>query len=312
MNRKYDIHPDFARFPVLTFKFNALLLWFINTLTGLMCFFTWRSLKLAIDTHHIARPDGSRLKIVTMTPHGLAKPAPALLYYHGGGFAITYSTLHLNNCARYANEAGCIVVFVEYRLAPKYPFPAGFDDSYLALEWVVRQAASLGIDSSRIAVGGDSAGGALAAGVAQKARDERLVALCAQLLIYPVLDNTCATTSATDFVDVPLWNAISNRRMWEMYLSRYPKGETPAYAAPGHGQLRNLPLSYVETAEFDPLRDEGMNHARDLQAAGVDVIVNATKQTVHGYDGMARSAISKSAIASRINFLLQAFSQHGA
>jgi acetyl esterase len=306
MNRKYDIHPDFARFPVLTFKFNALLLWFINTLTRIMCFFAWRSLKLVVDQHHIARTDGSRLKVATLTPHGLAKPAPVLIYYHGGGFAITYSTLHINNCARYAIEAGCIVVFVEYRLAPKYPFPGGFDDCYAALEWVVQQADSLGIDASRIAVGGDSAGGALAAGVAQKARDQTLVNLRAQLLIYPVLDNTCSTRTATEFVDVPLWNAISNRRMWEMYLSRYPKGETPPYAAPGHGRLIDLPLSYVETAEFDPLRDEGMNHVSALQQAGVEVIVNATRQTVHGYDGMAKSELSRHSMLLRIAFLKNA------
>ncbi len=307
MQTKYDIHPDFARFPVLTFKFNALLLWFINTLTKIMCFFAWRSLKLVVDNHHIARADGSRLKVATMTPHGLAKPAPALIYYHGGGFAITYATLHLHNCARYANEAGCIVVFVDYRLMPRYPFPGGFDDCYAALEWVVRQADSLGIDASRIAVGGDSAGGALAAGVAQKARDKQLVNLCAQFLIYPVLDNSCSTPSATDFVDVPLWNAVSNRHMWEVYLSSYPKSEAPAYAAPGHGQLHNLPLSYVETAEFDPLRDEGMNHASALQRAGVEVIVNATRQTVHGYDGMAKSEISRRSMLQRISFLKKAF-----
>lgn len=307
MAEKYDIHPDFARLPVMTFRFNALLLWFINLVTRVMCFFTWRSLKLVVNNHVIARADGSGLKVATMTPHGLAKPAPALIYYHGGGFAITYAPLHLQNCARYANEASCIVVFVDYRLMPRYPFPGGFDDCYAALEWVVRQATSLGIDSNRIAVGGDSAGGALAAGVAQKARDQQLINLCAQFLVYPVLDNSCSTPSATDFIDVPLWNAVSNRYMWEVYLSRYPNNEVPAYAAPGHGQLHNLPLSYVETAEFDPLRDEGMNHASALQQSGVEVIVNPTRQTVHGYDGIAKSQISMGSMLERISFLKKAF-----
>lgn len=311
MNKKYDIHPDFARFPVTTFKFGALLLWLINALLKLHCFFVRRSLNLAIDDHPISRVDGSHLKVFTMTPHGLAKPAPALVYYHGGGFGISYASVHLQNCARYANEAGCIVVFVDYRLAPKYPFPGGFDDCYIALDWVVRQAGSLGIDASRIAVGGDSAGGALAAGVAQKARDERLVDLCAQFLIYPVLDHTCSTPSATDFVDVPLWNAASNRYMWKMYLSRYPSGEAPPYAAPGHGQLKDLPLSYVETAEFDPLRDEGRNHANDLRLQGVEVILNETKQTVHGYDGMAKSELAKGAMLERMAFLKNAFTVGG-
>jgi acetyl esterase len=307
MNKKYDIHPDFARFPVLTLKFSTLLLWLINSLTKMQRFFARRSLNLVVENHFIARADGSRLKVATMTPHGLAKPAPVLVYYHGGAFAMTYASLHLQNCARYANEACCIVVFVAYRLAPKYPFPDGFDDCYAALQWVVRQVDSLGIDASRIAVGGDSAGGALAAGVAQKARDQNLVKLCAQLLIYPVLDNSCSTHSATDFVDVPLWNAISNRRMWEMYLSRYRDGETPPYAAPGRGSLQNLPLSFVETAEYDPLRDEGRHYASALQAQGVEVLVNDTQRTIHGYDGNAKSDIAKRSMRQRIAFLNRAF-----
>ncbi|MEZ5502035.1 MAG: alpha/beta hydrolase [Halioglobus sp.] len=307
MDKKYDIHPDFARFPVMTFKFGAVLLWLFNTVSRILCFFARRSLDLTLENHFIARPDGTRLKVIAMTPQGLVNPAPALVYYHGGGFALTYASLHLQNCARYAREAGCVVFFVEYRLMPRHPFPGGFDDCYSALQWVVRQADALGIDSARIAVGGDSAGGALAAGVAQKARDAQLVALCAQLLVYPVLDNRCATPSATDFVDVPLWNAISNRHMWKMYLARYPAGETPPYAAPGHGHLQNLPLSYVETAEFDPLRDEGLNYASALQAQGVDVTLNATRQTVHGYDGMAKSEIARKSMLQRIDFLKRAF-----
>ena len=307
MNKKYDIHPDFAKFPVVTLTFNVILLWLINTAMKLQCFFVRRSLKLTVDYHLITRTDGSHLKVFTLKPHGLAKPAPALVYYHGGGFGITYASLHLKSCERYANETGCIVIFVPYRLAPKHPFPGGFDDCYASLEWVITKAGSLGIDANRIAVGGDSAGGALAAGVAQKSRDEKLIKLCAQLLIYPVLDNTCSTPSATEFVDVPVWNARSNRHMWDMYLSRYRETAIPAYAAPGHGQLHHLPMTYVETAEFDPLRDEGLSYIAALQQQGIEVFINETKQTVHGYDAMAKSEISKRSMLARIAFLNQAF-----
>ena len=310
MNKKYDIHPDFAKFPVVTLTFKAALLWLINTAMRAHCFFVRRSLKLRVDDHRITRVDGSQLKVFTIAPHHPATrvPAPALIYYHGGGFGITYANLHLKSCERYANETGCILVFVPYRLAPKHPFPAGFDDCYASLEWVATNAESLGIDANRIAVGGDSAGGALAAGVAQKSRDEKLVKLCAQLLIYPVLDNTCSTPSATEFVDVPVWNARSNRHMWDMYLSRYKDGTTPAYAAPGHGELHHLPMTYVETAEFDPLRDEGLSYVAALQRQGIDVTINETKQTVHGYDAMESSEISKHSMLARITFLNQAFS----
>jgi acetyl esterase/lipase len=311
MSKKYNIHPDFEKFPVLNLKFSPLIIGLINLFMRIQRFFAKRSFNLIIDKHHISHADGHNVKVITMTPHGLEKPAPALIYYHGGGFAMTYASLHLESCERYANEAGCIVVFVEYRLAPKQPFPSGFDDCYSALDWAIRQADGLGIDTSRIAVGGDSAGGALAAGVAQKARDEKLIELCAQLLIYPVLDSRCSTPSATDFVDVPLWNAISNQRMWDMYLSHYPKGQLPDYAAPGQGQLQQSPPSYIETAEFDPLRDEGLELASALQQQGSEVVVNETKGTIHGYDGNANSDIAKQSLHSRIRFLQQAFSSNG-
>jgi len=306
MSDNYDIHPDFARFPVITFKFHRLTLWLINRLTGLQCAWVRRRLQLDVTEHLLPRSDGSRLKVLAMRPDNLPAPAPALVYYHGGAFAITYASLHLKNCERYAREAGCCVIFVDYRLAPQHPFPAGFDDCYRALEWVVNAAGQLGIDPDRIAVGGDSAGGALAAGVAQKARDQNLVTLRGQMLVYPVLDHTCSTDSATQFVDVPLWNAISNRNMWRMYLSATPGSGPPPYAAPGHGQLHNLPACYVETAEFDPLRDEGLRYVEHLKRAGVEVQVHSTQRTVHGYDAVARNDIARQSLLARIHFLREA------
>ena len=183
----------------------------------------------------------------------------------------------------------------------------GFDDCYAALNWVVENAARLGVDRTRIAVGGDSAGGALAAGVAQKCRDEQLTRLCGQLLIYPVLDHRCSTKSATDFVDVPVWNAISNRRMWAMYLKRVTAVDLPAYAAPGLGDANGLPRTYIETAEFDPLRDEGLNYAKRLAACGNSPTLNETCGTIHGYDAIAKNEIAIASMQKRIVFLKSAF-----
>ena len=309
MSQQYDIHPDFRKFPRITIGFSAPAMFLVNLLMRLQCFFAVRKLSLKVDNYRHQRTDGTHLDILTMTPPGIDKFAPALIYYHGGGFGISYSSLHLQNCERYAIEAGCIVVFVDYRLGPKHPFPFGFDDSYDALQWTIERAEVLGIDPRRIALGGDSAGGALAAGVAQKARDTDLTAPCAQLLIYPVMDNSCSTPSATEFDDVPLWNAKSNRNMWQMYLARYPEGETPLYAAPGLGDAQGLPSSYVETAEFDPLRDEGKAYASKLTSASIDVVRNDTLQTIHGYDGMAKNAIAKESMLQRIAFLKDNFRQ---
>jgi acetyl esterase/lipase len=132
------------------------------------------------------------------------------------------------------------------------------------------------------------------------------------MLVYPVLDNSCSTPSATEFVDVPLWNANSNRNMWKMYLSAGPGGEAPPYAAPVHGQMRDLPPSYVETAEFDPLRDEGLRYVEKLRQAGIRVETNETKRTVHGYDANASSDIARQSMLARINFLNEAFTPRSA
>ena len=307
MNKKYAIHKDFAKMPAVTIAFKPWILFLINVMFRIQCYFVRRSLNVDVQDHHIARPDGTKMLVFTMTPPGLQEPAPTLIYYHGGAFAITYAGLHITNCQRYAVKAGCKIVFVDYLLAPKHPFPAGFDDCYLALQWVTENASTLGVDVSRIAVGGDSAGGAMSAGVAQKVRDEIPGTLCAQMLVYPVTDNTCSTTSATNFVDVPLFNARSNRNMWEMYLHGDSSEEAPSYAAPGFGKVEGLPLSYVETAEFDPLRDEGLAYAARLQEAGTDVVLNETKGTVHGYDAMDGSALSQAGIQNRVDFLKRAF-----
>jgi len=318
--KKYAIHEDFEKFPVMNIKFSPLVIGALNTLIKVTRVLQKRSFDLEVVEHKIKGKGGHDIKVIVMTPGNTASDvsadtaghtasrAPVLIYYHGGGFAMTYASLHLESAERYAKETGCVCVFVSYRLAMKHPFPAGFDDAYSALEWVVEKADQLGIDPARIAVGGDSAGGALAAGVAQKCRDEKLATLCGQLLIYPVLDNRCNTVSATEFVDVPLWNAVSNRRMWDMYLQGCPTGDAPAYAAPGLGDANNLAPAYIETAEFDPLRDEALNYAQLLSASGNPPVMNETSGTIHGYDGSAKNATAVASMQKRIEFLQSAFS----
>lgn len=307
VSEKYAIHSDFAKFPRSSLRFNGLIIAVLNVLFRLTRLFRKRAPDVTVTRHKIAGQGGHRIGVQVIVPDNAKPASPALIYFHGGAFALTFASLHLDNAERYARETGCVVVFVRYRLAIRHPFPDAFDDGYGALQWVVENADELGIDRARIAVGGDSAGGALAAGVAQKSRDEKLVSLCGQMLIYPVLDNRCDTTSATDFVDVPLWNAISNRRMWEMYLRRFNLRTPPAYAAPGHGDANGLPPTYIETAEFDPLRDEGLNYARALEACGNTITLNETLGTIHGYDGVADNETAVASMGKRIDFLQSVF-----
>jgi acetyl esterase len=308
MKNSYDIHPDYQKLPRMTLSFKGWIVALLNFIMAFTRLFGREKSELTLHKESISRSDGSALRIIRMVPPEPTTPMPCLLYYHGGGFALTYGSPHINMCQRYASEAGCTVVFVEYRLMPKHPFPAGADDCHLALEWVLDNAERLGIDPTRIAVGGDSAGGALSASVSQMSLDRCTAKLCAQMLIYPVTDRDCKTRSATEFTDTPIFNSVANRRMWDAYLCNYPADECPAYASPIHREnFTGLPPAYVETAEFDPLHDEGLAYAEQLIGAGVSVELNDTKGTVHGYDAAAKSALGEAAIGRRVAYLKAAF-----
>lgn len=285
-----NMHESYKKIPSFTFSFNRVMSWLLNLIIAVERFFHCRKPNPALELSNqlIPRADGSHFKNMVMRPREASAALPILLYYHGGGFALSWVSLHHQSCQRYAMEANCITLLVDYRLGPKRPFPDGFEDCYTAYEWVMQNAATLNADPSRVVVMGDSAGGAFAAGVAQRALDEGK-SLNGQALIYPVLDSDCKTTSATDFEKTPIFNAESNRHMWRMYLKNVPAGDDPVYASPGHRQnLSTLAPAYVETAEFDPLRDEGIEYAQRLADAGVAVDLNSTKGTVHGYEAAAQ------------------------
>lgn len=308
MPQSYPVHPDYARAPVFNLRFGRFTIALVNSLMKVH-----RRFAVGKPPSGIAR-DKARLETTTGTtpallirPAALPASAPVLLYFHGGAFAMTYGSLHIQMCQRYALTAQCLVVLVDYRLAPRNPWPAGFDDCYDSLLWVLRRAQDLGVDTSRIVVGGDSAGGALAAGVAQKARDNG-IPVAGQMLLYPVTDSTCETVSAREFHDTPIWNGISNRRMWRAYLGAGNPLQPPDYAAPGLRQnLDGLPPAYVETAQFDPLRDEGADYAQRLETAGVALDLNETRGTIHGYDFAQDNPLVIQALEQRVAFLRNRF-----
>ena len=151
-------------------------------------------------------------------PGSATAATPAIVDYHGGAFFLSTMRGHLAYAEHYARGAGCRVFLPEYRLSLDHPFPAALDDAYASLEWVHANAATLGVDRERIVLLGDSAGGALAAGVTQRALDERGPKIRAQVLIYPVTDHETKTGSARGFTDTPGWTSGSNRNMWKLYL----------------------------------------------------------------------------------------------
>lgn len=255
----------------------------------------------------ISSRDGAPIRLTLYRPEGLDWAAPCLVYFHGGGFCLRDHS-YIHRCAaRYAQGAQCAVVFVHYRTADAAPFPAPFEDCYAALRWVWDNAPRLRLDRARIAVGGDSAGGALAAACALRARDEGGPRLCFQLLVYPVTDCRMGTASMRKYTDSPMWNARLNQKMWELYLREGNHG-TPQYAAPLLARdFSGLPPAYVEVEEFDCLHDEGIAYAKALEAVGTAVYLEDVKGTLHGFDFFADKEIVKAMMEKRARVLRQAF-----
>jgi acetyl esterase/lipase len=219
-----------------------------------------------------------------------AKPRGCVFEIHGGGFVMGSIEMMDPWCQSTAAALDAVVVSVEYRLAPEHPFPAGIDDCYAALAYTAAHAAALGVDSARIAIAGQSAGGGLAAGTALMARDRGGPRLCFQLLEIPELDDRLDTPSMRAFEDTPLWNRPNAVWSWKHYLGPNHGGETSPYAAPARAKdLAGLPPAYVSTMEFDPLRDEGILYALRMLQAGVPVELHSYPGTFHG-SGMVPGA----------------------
>ena len=256
---------------------------------------------------HTASGAAGTIPLRVYTPAG-RPPFPALIYFHGGGWVIGNLDTHDGVCRALTNAAGCVVVSVDYRLAPEHKFPAAADDAYAAACWAAANAAVIGIDPTRLAVGGDSAGGNLAAVVALMARDRGTPRLRLQLLVYPVTDARMNTASYRDNADGYFLTRDMMQWFWNHYLRSAADGENP-YASPLRAtDLRALPPAVVMTAEYDPLRDEGEAYAAQLRAAGVPVQLTRYPGMIHGFFGMAsimdqaKTAIAEAAAALRRAF----------
>jgi len=226
---------------------------------------------------------GGQIPVRIYTPEG-SEPFPVLVFFHGGGFVIGSIELYDEFCRELANGAGCMVVSVDYRLAPEHKFPAAVEDCYAATEWVAENAKAIGGNPALIAVGGDSAGGNLSAVVAQMARDKGTPPLVFQLLIYPATDFVHETQSSRENTGYFL---TKDDMAWfsSLYLRSETDGSNPQASPLLAEDLSGLPPALVITAEFDPLRDEGEAYAERLRQAGVDTVCTRYKGMIHGFLG---------------------------
>lgn len=258
-----------------------------------------------VEDRTIPGPDGE-IPVRIYTPVAAGGTGPALVYYHGGGWVIGDLDTHDALCRTLANEAGCKVIAVDYRLAPEHPFPAAFDDAYAAVKWVEANASEIGIDPNRIAVAGDSAGGNLAAAVCLKAKAEKAPEIAFQLLIYPVTDAPRGTQSYKDFGEGYFLEAEGMDWFWNHYVLSSGGDATDPRAAPLRASsFAGLPPAYVVTAGFDVLRDEGKAYAEALKKAGVEVEYVNYEGMIHGFFNLqgaldvSRDAVKAAAKALR-------------
>ncbi len=258
-----------------------------------------------VENRTIPGPAGE-IPVRIYTPQGNG-PFPALVFFHGGGWVICNLDTHDGICRSLANGAGCVVVSVDYRLAPEHKFPAAPEDCYAATQWVAQNAAELNVDASHIAIGGDSAGGNLTAVVAQMARDRGGPHLVFQLLIYPATDFRMNTVSIEE--NATGYFLTKDDMIWftNHYLNSEEDKTNPLASPLLASDLSGLPPALIITAQYDPLRDEGELYGQKLREAGVPVTISRYEGVIHGFFGSIPSDRGKQAEAEASAALRLAF-----
>jgi acetyl esterase/lipase len=289
LKREYSqIHPELQQFarktPAITYSKNNL--WFFN---GLMHLIPVPKTPEGILVENVFIPDPDdqtkiRLRIYKSKLAGTQ--TPVLIWLHGGGYVMGRPEQDAISSCMYVRELGITVVSVDYRHAPKYPFPRGLDDCYSALNWVVSHSQRIGIDPKRIAIGGASAGGGLAASLIQLAHDRQKINPVFQLLVYPMLDDRTAIRADIDDRNNVTWNQKSNRFGWESYLGNKCGSENvPLYSVPARRKdLTGLPPAWIGVGTVDIFHDEDVDYAQRLKECGVKCEIFEAPGAFHAFD----------------------------
>ena len=257
----------------------------------------------------VSGAQGHQVRVRVYKSNDQRNKLPALFWIHGGGYVVGDIEQDDRLMKQFVKRINCVAVSVDYRLAPEHPFPAPVEDCYAGLKWLFGHADELGIEPSRIAIGGASAGGGLTAGLALMARDRREVQVAFQLLIYPMIDDRNATPASYAITDPRVWNRESNRLGWKAYLGRDGGGSdiSPYAAVARETDLTNLPRAYISVGTLDLFIDENIEYAQRLIQAGVPTELHVYPGAFHGFDLFAPSAkVSKQFKADRDNALRRA------
>lgn len=269
---------------------------------------------LHVERYRIEGYNGREVPIIVFRRRELVgRELPGYMYLHGGGYWCPWGTTCLNIVKRISLDVDCVIIAVDFALAKEFPFPAGLEDSYLAAEWIWENAGILNIDKDKLAIAGDSSGANLAATVCQMVRDRKSkVKFCLQALMIPGLDNSFSQESYLlyDQPTHPGINAKTVEYVFQVYLKNgIPEGMPAWYAAPLQAEsFADLPPAYIETTDYDPLRDEGIDYATNLTLAGVRVTYVQTRRTPHTWMAVESNYTEKYK-KFRSEFLKKAFSK---
>ncbi len=296
---KYDIDSELAGIARLKMPNAPALLPLMNRIIG---FSKCRSDgAVAVTRHKTPGFGGASLDTLVIEPAHYTGELPCMVLVHGGGFVLKASFAHHSMAKLYASRLPCRVIYTDYRLAPAHPFPVPAEDCYCTYEWALEQAGG-----APVIIAGDSAGGALALAVTLMARDRGLRMPDAELLIYPVTDRRMTTDSMQKYVDAPVFDAKLTKMMWDAYLGqRQP--ERIEYASPLEAaSFARFPPTYIEVAQFDALRDEGVLLWQRMKDQGIPAEYHEVKGACHGFETATKSNLLKTCVERRIAWLRSA------
>jgi acetyl esterase/lipase len=260
--------------------------------------------------HTLSREGAPGVRLLVLKARDQAANAPCLVWLHGGGHVLGFLEQDEPLLEHLVREVGCCVVSVDWRLAPEHPFPSSLEDAFAGLTWVFEHAVGLGIDPGRVAIGGNSSGGGLAAGLALFARDRGGPPICFQLLLYPMLDDRNESGSSHAITDPHIWNRRSNLIAWRAYLGDAEGTDAVSpYAAPARAaDLSGLPPAYLPIGDLDLFLDECVDYAQRLSQAGVAAELHVYPGATHGFENVApHSDIARRFARDRDEALIRAF-----
>ncbi len=267
---------------------------------------------ISVSERYIPGPQGApEVRVLVYLPKNVSAPTPALLWIHGGGYVIGNAELADPQVKSIVSTLGCAAVSVDYRLAPETPHPGPVEDCYAALKWLYTNASDLGVDATRIAIGGDSAGGGLTAALALLTRDRGEVPLIFQFLTYPMLDDRTVTADPHPYTGEYVWTAEANRFGWTALLGQEPGGtDVSPYAAAARAKnLEGLPPAFIAVGTLDLFLEEDLEYARRLMRAGVPTELHVYPGAFHAFPMAADAKVTQAFMRDYMSALARAFNK---